>query len=149
MERKLGDKEFLRLLNQLCKERALEIIRGDENNLYIPYIMNDAVEAYCILTDAVIPGSLPADFGQADAIDLTEGEQKKGMVIRKGEEILASVWYGSCMYIQQLYQYHRIVHCWVDGNEHMRMLVYMIGTVRDMQRREAPGNKTDLTEISK
>ena len=131
MERKLGDEEFLRLLNQLCEERALEIIRGDEHTLYIPYIMNDAVEAYCVLTDAVIPGSLPTDPGQADAIELTEGEQKRGLGIRKGDQILTTVWYGNCMYVQKLYQYHRIMHCWVHGNEHMRMLVYMIGTVRD------------------
>ena len=119
MKRQLSSQELMELLYRLCDEQALEIIRGGENDLYIPYMMNDAVEAYCVLTDAVIPGSLPADLSVADAIELTEGEQKKGLVIRKGKEILAAIWYGNCMYVQKLYQYHRIMHCWARGNEHM------------------------------
>ena len=119
------------LLNRLCDDEALEILWGGDRKLYIPFIMNDAAEAYCVLSDVVVPGTLPDDFSEAAAAEITPEQERNALRIRTEEHTLIVIWYGKCQYVQNLYQYHRIMHCWVEGNEHMRMLVNTIGTIRD------------------
>ena len=131
MEKELSPRELKDLILRLCEDEALELIRGGEGKIYIPFIMNDAVEAYCLLTDAIIPAAMPDDLSMAARAEITEKDGRTGLIIRSEDAVLATVWYKDCVYKEQLYQYHRIMHCWADGNEHMRMLVYMIGTMRD------------------
>ena len=119
------------LLNRLCDDEALEILWGGDRKLYIPFIMNDAAEAYCVLSDVVVPGTLPDDFSEAAAAEITPEQERNALRIRTEEYTLIVIWYGKCQYVQNLYQYHRIMHCWVEGDEHMRMLVNTIGTIRD------------------
>ena len=131
MEKELDETQLRGLLLRLCNDEALEIIRGDDQKLYIPYIMNDAAEAYCILSDVVIPAFLPDDLREVTSIDIAVREERRGLILRADEHIAATIWYGKCLYVQRLYQYHRIMHCWVDGYEHIRMLVNTIGIIRD------------------
>lgn len=131
MTRKLSSNELKNLILRLCDAEALELIRGSGGKIYIPFIMNDAVEAYCTLTQTVVPSSIPEDASAATGADITEKDDRTGIIIRDGEAVLATVWYRDCIYEERFYQYHRILHCWAEGNEHMRMLVYMIGTMRD------------------
>ena len=107
------------------------MIRGKEDDLYIPFMMNDAVEAYCHFTDTVIPGLLPDDLSMVTDIGMSQNGNRFGLFLRSGTSLQAAIWFGSCSYTEDLYQYHRIMHCWEKGCEHMRMLVYMIGTIRD------------------
>lgn len=131
MEKELNGEQLRNLMMKLCEEKALEIISEGSGKLYIPYMMNDAVEAYCILSDVSIPGSLPDNLENITFVEAVSAGGRCGLLLRAKEQNVASIWYGKCLYIQRLYQYHRIMHCWVKGEEHMRMLVYMIGTICD------------------
>lgn len=131
MSRELLDHELKDWLRRLCKDEALELIPGRAGVLYIPLIMNDAVEVYCKLTDAVIPGQLPEDLSDVTQTELVSGDTRRGLLLKTGEKIKATIWFSHCLYEMEQYQYHRIMHRWVKGDEHMRMLVYMIGTMQD------------------
>ena len=131
MERNLSDRELNEWLSRLCDDGALEMIPGNDNEILVPLIMNDAAEVYCILRDVLIPGVLPEDLSEAVKIKPVSREGRKGLLVENASGIMTTIWYRDCLYREELYQYHRIMHCWMPGNEHMRMLVYMIGTMRD------------------
>ena len=131
MTRMFSDFELNEWLQRLCEDQALEIIPGAAGELYIPLIMNDAAEVYCTLTDAVVPGHLPADLGDVTSAELVKSEARRGIILKAGVNNRTTIWYSQCLYEEELYQYHRIMHRWVKNNEHMRMLVYMIGTMWD------------------
>lgn len=131
MPRAMSDYELKEWLQRLCEDEALELIPGKAGVLYIPLIMNDAAEVYCKLTDAVVPGQLPDDLSDVTQAELVSGDTRRGLLLKTDESIKATIWFDHCLYEETLYQYHRIMHRWVKNNEHMRMLVYMIGTMRD------------------
>ena len=131
MERNLSEKELHEWLTRLCADGALEMISGADGELLIPFIMNDAAEVYCVLRGVSVPGLLPENLDEAVSVEPVSGQSRKGFFIQNTSGIMATVWYTDCLYREELYQYHRIMHCWMPGNEHLRMLVYMIGTIRD------------------
>ena len=96
MKRQLSTQEFGDLLCRLCDEQAMEIICGKENDLYIPYIMNDAVEAYCHLTDVIIPGVLPDDLSTITDVEISSNGARNGLFLRNGTSPRGTIWYGSC-----------------------------------------------------
>ena len=130
-DREITPQELVQYVRDICDAEALELIPGENGEVYIPYMMNDAVEAYCILEQASVPAEMPEDLEEViDAVALCS-EGRQGLCLRTEEEILGTIWYDSVRYRQTLYQYHRIMHCWEPGFEHMRMLVYMVGTISD------------------
>ena len=131
MSRKLSEKELMSWLERLIDDGALEMIPGGDREILIPLVMNDAAEVYCVLKGAFVPGRLPDDLGNVAEADPVKAEDRDGILLRDASGTMAAIWYDSCEYEEQLYQYHRIMHCWKNDNEHMRMLVYMIGTIRD------------------
>lgn len=124
---------------ELCKSRA-----GDE--YFIPYMMNDAVEYYLILRQARMTG----EFLQKERIvsaqiaqeKLSEGNASSSryiLVIRQEGGNTCTVLFQELLESCQCYQYHRIGHFWVKGQEHWRRLVYIIGTIYDKYQYLGPG----------
>ncbi|MCR5369373.1 MAG: DUF3878 family protein [Clostridium sp.] len=130
-ERDLTAQELLEIVQNLCDAEALEIISAEGDALCIPYMMNDAVEAFCILEEAEWPDDLPGDLENVTGAVCLCGGVKQELCLRTEEGDLLTIRYGRCLYKETLYRYHRIMHCWESGYEHMRMLVYMVGTVSD------------------
>lgn len=116
-------------LKRLIDYRALEIFdKGD--HLYIPYMMNDAVECYYRFDDISTHGKWDNKLKCEMSFSLTENDGKKGLILRQGNNVF-SLWYGSVKKEKHLYQYHRIGHFWVKGHEKWRRLVYIVGTMHE------------------
>lgn len=105
--------------------------RDRKTDYYIPYMMNDALECYLVLKNAWMTG---------EYLDLDEEEypiqgqlawrdDKSALIVKQGRENVFTIWFSSLDESLQCYQYHRIAHFWMKGQEQWRQLVYMAGTV--------------------
>ncbi len=108
MRKLLTYKELNQRIEDLRQAHALEIsfdAVDDQGRLYIPYMMNDTIEDYLVLTKPYV------HFDEKGRIDAVEAE--------------ACVEYRTC------YQYHLIGHFWRTGYENWRRLVNTIGNIYD------------------
>ncbi len=137
----LTPKQLKEDLEELLRWDALEMqVRTapgtDRKEVLIPYLMNDAVECFFRLTDAVVHGTLtPPDSGEEteDAgIELEEGTDRTGILIRQKDRTV-SIWYRKAAKEQHCYQYHRIGHNWRKSREQeeIRRLVNLLCVLAD------------------
>ena len=109
-------------ISRLSKEEAADCL--------IPYMMNDAVENYLILKDCKMTGEyvkekeviLPARLVKTETYIL---------VVRQEGGTLFTLQFSDIQEHLQCYQYHRIGHFWVKGQEQWRQLVHMLGIIHD------------------
>ena len=96
-------------------------------------MMNDALECYLVLKDARITGEYlqldPEEFPLQAQIAQRDGQT--ALIVKQGSENIFTIWFREIEESFQCYQYHRIGHFWVEGQEHWRQLVYMTGTIYD------------------
>ena len=127
-------KRLLEYLEELIACNALELVRrpeSDSTNIYIPYMMNDAVECYLILKGCKVTGDMPERIPQGTSLQSTENGSKRGIIFCLPDGSRISLWFLECEKVMELYQYHQIGHFWMKGQEQWRQLVYMIGTIFD------------------
>ena len=98
---------------------------------YVPYMMNDAVEDYLILRGCRMVGTYVADLEAEQEAQLAETEAGFVLAVRQGQENAFTLYFEEIEEKVQCYQYHRIGHFWVKGQEQWRQLVYMLGTIHD------------------
>ncbi len=106
----LSQQQLQEKIAALQEVDALEISSGqmdEKGRLYIPYMMNDAIEDYLVLTKPEIRMDGNGKVRTVEAAGCTE--------------------YRTC------YQYHLIGHFWRKGQEEWRRLVNTIGTLYDKQ----------------
>ena len=128
----MGKEEF-GMLEEIFRQQVFEMYEN-EDEILIPYMMNDAIECYLVLKDCRMTGRyLPEMSGKTEAAVRQEKEEYC-MVVRQGIENVFTIWFRAIEKVQHCYQYHRIGHFWVKGQEQWRQLVYMIGTVYDKYR---------------
>ena len=124
-------KEPFRHLAEILRADAFEITLNKETGDYlIPYMMNDAVECYLRLQQARFTGEFLADEKVLSA-QVAKEQDRYILVIRQESGNTFTVLFHEIEELCQRYQYHRIGHFWVKGQEHWRRLVYMVGTVYD------------------
>lgn len=123
---KISIDQFKDKMKDLVLADALEVVSDPERpgRLYIPYMMSDCVEDYLLIDlrkDArshVRDPEAMRDLLAAWAGGGTDGSPGIGQI----EEIWESRTY---------YQYHRPGHYWVQGEEHLRRLVYQLGCIHE------------------
>lgn len=121
-------------IQELIDCGALELLRcleGNPNDMYIPYMMNDALEYYFILTECTAVGELKTEFPKGTTVKVISETQENSLTLYRPDGTLLTLQYQQIREVQQLYQYHTIGHFWRDGQEQWRQLVYIIGTVYD------------------
>lgn len=124
------------IITELNDWDALELCpaaNGKKTNYYIPYMMNDALEYYAVLEDCRIVGDFYPEYRNGMTAELIKEGDKTGLIIRQEEHNVCTLWFRNLQLIRQCYQYHRIGHFWVSGQEQWRQLVYMVGTIYDKQ----------------
>lgn len=107
---------------------------GEPDDYYIPYMMNDALECYLVLENCRMTGVYCTEKEWIQAGELVQDGGHTGLVVRQkmGERTNTfTLWFHGIHQVLQCYQYHRIGHFWVSGQEQWRQLVYMIGTIYD------------------
>lgn len=135
MERRaVSGEELQNFIADLITSQALELLRCPEMNaadLYIPYMLNDALEYYLVLKQCTAIGSITGDFPEGTAVEWVRNQSSEGIILQRPGGEVTTLWYASCESVFQLYQYHRIGHFWRSGQEQWRQLVYVIGTIYD------------------
>ena len=132
---------------ELCQDKTA----GD---FLVPYMMNDALEYYlrlkdCRMTGEYLPESevlsvelidenreeeeqeLTPEFFAEKAISTERWSGRYVLILRQENGNVCSLYFKDIFEHAQCYQYHRIGHFWVKGQERWRQLVYKIGTVYD------------------
>ena len=130
----IGMERLLEYLEELIACDALELIRRPESNpenIYIPYMMNDALEYYLILKECKVIGDMPERIPEGTSVQTAENDPKRGIIFGLPDGSRVSIWFLECEMVMELYQYHQIGHFWMKGQEQWRQLVYMIGTIFD------------------
>ena len=130
----IGMERLLKYLEELIACDALDFVRkieSDSVNIYISYMMNDALEYYLILKECKVTGDMPEHIPEGTSVQATENESKKGIIFGLPDGNRISLWFLECEMVMELYQYHQIGHFWMKGQEQWRQLVYMIGTIFD------------------
>lgn len=145
--------DLQKCIGELIDCNAFEIqLHKDKNgqlNCYIPYMMNDALECYfvlknCKLTGEYVTGSLnavdapgdSAEFGNFAcdkklSVELIDDDTAQALIIRQSSGNVSTLWFQDITKDLNCYRYHEIGHFWVKGQEHLRQLVYMLGTIYD------------------
>ena len=141
----LSHENLLLLVDDLLELEVLELIpKGtDPATMYIPYMMNDAVEYYLILSNCQVMGEIPEEFDGDTLVKLIDSPDRPGLIFEMPSGEKLTLWFDSCAFKKSFYQYHRICHIWRKGEEHWRMLVYMIGTIHDKYAFLGPDSVND------
>lgn len=126
-------RELLQELNQWDALEFWPVACRGRQNFYLPYMMNDALEYYIIFKDCSITGEFSKNFQEHAFAELTESADRLGLIVREGNSHVFTLWFCDFEIVCQCFQYHRIGHFWVQGQEQWRQLVYMIGTMLDKQ----------------
>ena len=100
---------------------------------YIPYMMNDALECYLVLTQCRCTGEYLAGYEESTLGYLSAEDGERILVVHQGEENIFTLWFEEIRIKLEGYSYHQIGHFWLEGKgqEQWRQLVYMLGTVYD------------------
>ena len=141
----LSHENLLLLVDDLLELEVLELIPKDTDpaTMYIPYMMNDAVEYYLILNNCQVMGEIPEEFDGDTLVKLIDSPDRPGLIFEMPSGDKLTLWFDSCAFEKSFYQYHRICHIWRKGEEHWRMLVYMIGTIHDKYAFLGPDSVND------
>ena len=126
--------QFNVYLESLIEQDALEIrVSNDEKSIYIPFMMNDAVECYITLTDCNIKGILQYDNNNSIFYELMNVGDRYGLILHQGDSNVTTIWFGDAHIYMYLYQYHRIGHRWRKeiGQEEIRRLVNLLCVLHD------------------
>lgn len=121
-------------LEQLIDCEALELLRcaeQDPDDIYIPYMMNDAVELYAVLTHCTAVGELSAYFPVGTQVTGAETDGQYHVTLYRPDGTCLTLQFAACRWEEQYYPYHEIGHFWREGDEQWRQLVYQIGTMYD------------------
>ena len=92
-------------------------------------MMNDAVENYLILKNGQMIGNYLNDDTLEVTGKLAVEKDRYVLSVRQGEENAFTLYFSEIEERIQCFQYHRIGHFWVKGEEQWRQLVYIIGTI--------------------
>ena len=133
--RYIEQNELKRYLNEILECEAFELHSADakngKQNFYIPYMMNDALECYLVLEHATMTGKYQQDWKEPMTVDVAETENGTAAIFHQGTDHVFTIWYERSFCAQNCYRYDQIGHFWVEGEEHWRRLVYIVGTIHD------------------
>lgn len=125
-------KEGFQKLKEIFDKEVFELYIRQEQG-YVPYMMNDALECYLVLTDCRCTGKYLPGYESCTVGYLSFKKEEKVLVVHQGEENIFTLWFREIQVKLEGYQYHKIGHFWLEGKgqEQWRQLVYMLGTVYD------------------
>lgn len=133
----MDNRELKKRLNRILDWEALEICpqeMGDELEVLIPYVMNDAAEHFLRLEGCEVEGGRKLPKAHAEAFSLVVRDDKQGLALWfDGDPIC--VWFEEATAEEHCYQYHNIGHEWrrIGGEEEIRRLVNLLCVLHDKE----------------
>nr|WP_027872235.1 DUF3878 family protein [[Eubacterium] cellulosolvens] len=156
MKRKLSREILKDRLYALIESETLEFVSDsdDRSVMRIPYMMSDAVEDYLEFTGVEIIGEIPKrnirkqDGGIENDIHsliITDADILGNEIsFRAGLQPVFTMRYREQVEWNNLYQYHRTGHYWVQGAEHIRRVFYILSLIYDKIQYLGPDAGNDL-----
>lgn len=118
------------MLAELFDYGSFELCRHDDIYI-IPYIMNDAVECYITVKNAILKGNYRNEDEVISArLTARDSGAGYGLIVHQPDCVF-TLWFDDLCIHEACYSYHEIGHFWVKGQEQWRQLVYMVGTIAD------------------
>ena len=110
---------FFRLA-EILQLQVFELYQDPADGQYrVPYMMNDALEYFLILKNAAMTGKFEPEqtvtFGQ-----LFRESNRYTLILHQENGNIFTLHFDDLQEHAQCYQYHRIGHFWVKGQEHWR-----------------------------
>lgn len=131
-------KSFEDCLQELTDNGVFEIwspaiSSDDAAQIFIPYMMNDAMECYFILKNATLIGHFDRALMSQTSVSYEKNaaDSRNLLIIRQEAENTCTIWFHTVEIKQNLYRFDEICHFWKSGNEQWSQMVYMIGTMYD------------------
>lgn len=123
-------KEWQRL-NRIFEENVLELgFDEKKNEIYLVYMMTDAIESILVLEDAVMTGEFDRQYeGECNGSITTLKDGSFMLAVRQGPDNAFTVRFRDIRCDETLYDYHLIGHFWMDDYEILRHLTYQIGLI--------------------
>lgn len=128
--------EELEKLELLLEQGQFELLfpgercGGGEKEVWLVYLMNDAVESFLVFYDVELTGTYRKEYeGELDAALEQDGE-KYVLIVRQGETV-CTLFFSSLSMEVHLFDYGKTGHFWVDGFEYLRQLEFRIAILRD------------------
>lgn len=132
---KLTNQNLINHLSEIINCNAFELHTelqpNGQQNFYIPYMMNDALECYLLLTNGLMTGEYTSDNTAILHVEFIESAARPALIFHQSGDNVFTLWFEEAYKDLKLYRYDQIGHFWVNGDEYWRQLVYIIGTIHD------------------
>lgn len=119
-----------RLLGQDQFELLKETDDGDAADRRVVYLMNDTVESFLVLREAVLAGEYDPDYEGELQAQIHRRDNRYVLAVHQGEKAF-TLTFSDLQLEYQLYNYSKLGHFWVRGFEHLRVLEYQIAVLHD------------------
>ena len=133
--KQISPQELFKCIEELlaCDAFELHITPSSDDGLdiYIPYMMNDALECYFFMTSVQMKGHYVKELSNKTAVELLETQTLPALIFRQDSNNVFTIWFKQCHQILNCYRYDQTGHFWRQGAEHWRRLVYIVGTIYD------------------
>lgn len=123
-------KEWQRL-NRIFEENVLELgFDEKKNEIYLVYMMTDAIESILVLEGAVMTGEFDRQYeGECSGSITILKDTSYMLAVRQGQENAFTIRFWGIRCDETVYDYHSIGHFWMDDYEVLRHLTYQIGLI--------------------
>ena len=117
--------EELERLDVLLSQGQFELLLpgerygGGEKEIWLVYLMNDAVECFLAFRNARITGDYLAEYEGELETHLDRREERSALVVHQGHNVF-TLFFEMLESEYHLYVYGQIGHFWVKGYEYLR-----------------------------
>lgn len=117
--------------DRIFEENVLELgFDEQKNEIYLVYMMTDAIESILVLEQAVMTGEFDRQYeGECTGSITTLEDGNYMLVVRQGQDNAFTVRFRAIRCEETLYDYHMIGHFWMEDYEILRHLTYQIGLI--------------------
>ena len=128
--------EELERLDVLLSQGQFELLLpgerygGGEKEIWLVYLMNDAVESFLVFHNARMTGEYRADYKGKISASMSFEDSEYILVVRQGESVV-TIFFEDLLTDVHLYDYGEIGHFWVKEYEYLRQLEYRLAIMRD------------------
>ena len=112
----------------LSKNRIKDMNR--KQDIFLVYLMNDAVESFLVFHNATITGQYKSEYEGEILAVLDRKEEEYVLVVHQGDSVI-TLFFEELLQQNNLYNYGELGHFWVKGYEYLRLLEYRLAILRD------------------
>lgn len=120
-------------LKLLIAQGVFELVlpeTSDREDIYLIYLMNDAVESFLVFRQARLTGTYEPEFEGEIRADLEKKGNQYILIVHQGDSVF-TVFFRNLELETHLFNYGKTGHFWVKGYEYLRQLEYRIAILRD------------------